>query len=87
MIVTEEEAGKTWCVLGVDHCGASCCMHWRWWDKAETEEVIEHLTGCINAFSDLSEFEECPTCGARIVKKQVFPRRGYCGLSGKPEEE
>ena len=88
MIVTEEEARKKLCkkkeemqisILTQDSgryrgeisCDASNCMNWRWWDSA-TRNVLIRVKD-----------------GERVVEEGVDSknRRGYCGLSGKPEEE
>jgi len=89
VILSEEEAKTKWCPMvrysqnfndltsnrpgEYDHpyCMASDCMMWRWENQEAWIDRIEEMrkTSPKMSTQELSE---------------IFPRKGFCGLGGKP---
>lgn len=83
---TEDEAKKLWCpehrgIIGSESannnfhsdtcCIASQCMHWRW----DMKWVSSSTDGTANG-----------NVVVVLERLKGEPKRGYCGLSGRPEQ-
>jgi hypothetical protein len=76
MLVTEKEAKKTECPIEIgQNCVGTDCMAWRWGEPELVEgEGVYFPDGRFNKMS-------------LRPRTKDEPRRGYCGLAGKPEYE
>lgn len=84
---TEQEAGTKWCPMVRDHdgrnlhasgdrsyCIGSKCMMWRWFDQEkQLKDPHRYTTSLQMILAPDSEKELTPN------------RRGYCGISNKPD--
>lgn len=76
MIVSEKEAGKTWCPASklADACVASKCMAWRWAQKPNPDWKSDH--GGMMAWPRSDMRNDAPM----YIDDTT---RGYCGLAGR----
>ena len=70
MIITPHDARKHDCPFMKDGCSADDCMMWRWHEDKTCEKTPAEIA---------------VSFGTPAENVRPHPRRGFCGLAGRPQ--